>query len=167
MKINKTALLFVVVTMISCVLSAQKYGYINSQQLIIELPEVQAANKQLETLKIQLQTQGQNMILELQKKAAALDAKKPELAPIEYDKQAQALKEDQAKIQEFEGSSQKQLYDKSAELLNPVEERVNAAIKELAKEEGYNYIFDMSQGFILYADPSTDVYEKIKAKLIK
>jgi outer membrane protein len=144
---------------------AQKYGFIDSGKLIMELPEVQAANKEVEALKAGLTKQGQDLIVELQKKAAQLEAKRPELAPVEFEKQAEALKKEQENIRQFEEQSQKQLIEKSNTLLGPIEEKVNAAIKAVATENGYSYIFDRSMGLILYADPIADISDKVKAKL--
>lgn len=144
---------------------AQKYGFVESEKLILSLPEVQLANKELETLKAQLTKQGQDMVMDLQKRATQLEAKKPELAPVEFEKQTEALKADQAKLQEFEAASQKQMYERSNALLSPIEGRVNEAIKAVAKEEGYSYVFDKSHGIILYADKSSDISDKVLAKI--
>lgn len=56
---------------------------------------------------------------------------------------------------------------KSEGLFDPIQSRVNLIIKEVAAEEGYAYVIDGSQGTILYADPSTNIIEKVKAKLQK
>ncbi len=54
---------------------------------------------------------------------------------------------------------------KSEELLKPIQEKVDAAIRAVATENGYSYIIDNSQGTILYADPSSNVMDLVKVKL--
>lgn len=71
------------------------------------------------------------------------------------------------KIAEFEQLGQQELTIKSEGLFDPIQSRVNLIIKEVAAEEGYAYVIDGSQGTILYADPSTNIIEKVKAKLQK
>lgn len=46
-----------------------------------------------------------------------------------------------------------------------MQDKVNNAIKLVAQENGFAYILDMSQGSILYADPTTDISTMVKAKL--
>jgi len=50
-------------------------------------------------------------------------------------------------------------------LLQPIYDKVNTAIKAVAEEEGYAFIFDGSTQVLLYADETTDVSSKVKAKL--
>ena len=51
-------------------------------------------------------------------------------------------------------------------LLKPLLDRAEAAIKTVAKENGYSYIFDSSKGgAVLYSPESEDVLPLVKAKL--
>ena len=160
------------ITLLVCFISisqanSQKVGYIDSELIITLLPEVKQANSDIEVMKAMFTKKGQDMVKTLQAKYQDLQKKQAsgEIAPIELDKQSAALKAEEAKLQEFEQTSQKTIYDKSEELLNPIQEKVNQAIKDVAKENGFIYIFDMSQGVVLYADPANDVTNLVKAKL--
>lgn len=146
---------------------AQKVGYINSQELVSLMPEVKEANSQLEVMKTQFSKRGQDMLQTLQKKYQDFQQKQSqgELSPIDAEKQAQALKEEEQALVNFEQESQQKLMAKSEELLTPMQDKVNNAIKMVAQENGYSYILDLSQGSILYADPTADVSALVKAKL--
>lgn len=146
---------------------AQKFGYINSQELISQLPEVKEANAKIETLKKQLQKKGQDMITALQTKYTALQKKQTDglIAPKDIDIEAAKLKEEEATLATFEQTSQQKIYEKSEELLSPIQNTINNAIKEVATDNGYTYIFDSSLGLVLYADPGTDVSALVKVKL--
>ena len=47
---------------------AQKFGYLNSQALLSELPEVKQADANLQALQAQLEKKGQQMVSELENK---------------------------------------------------------------------------------------------------
>ncbi|MEZ4907740.1 MAG: OmpH family outer membrane protein [Saprospiraceae bacterium] len=80
-------------------------------------------------------------------------------------KESAKLKADEEELQKFDQESQQKIVDKSDELLKPIRDKVQNAIDEVAKEGGYQYVFDASMGFILYADESTDIGDAVKAKL--
>jgi len=146
---------------------AQKFGYINSQQLMQDIPEVKEANSNIETFKSQLQKKGQDMVKNLQAKYADLQKRQEsgEIAPKQLEGEAQKLKDEEAALMKFEQDSQQKILKKSEDLIQPLMDKINAAIKEVASEKGFDYIFDYSTGFVLFADESTDVSSLIKAKL--
>lgn len=148
-------------------LTAQKFGYINSQELMSQIPELKEAEANIETLKKQLQKKGQDMITALQTKYADLQKKQDngELSPVQLEQEATKLREEEARIGEFDRSSQEKIYTKTNELLAPIQEKINNAIDEVARDNGYDYIFDTGLGVVLYADPASDVSSQVKAKL--
>jgi len=147
--------------------SAQKIGYLNSVTLLQEIPEVKQANANLEALQKQLQKKGQGMLEEFQKKYQDLQRKEQqgELSPKQLEEEAQGLKSEELKITQYEQDMQKQLAEKQQTLLQPILDRVNGLIKEVADENGFTYILDSSSGFILFADDTHDVTALVKAKL--
>jgi outer membrane protein len=148
---------------------AQKFGYLSSAAILQEMPEVKQAEADLEVLQKQLQSKGQTMLEEFQQKYLELERKNQqgEISPKELDAQAQSLKEQETEIAQYEQDMQRQLMEKRDELLTPIIEEINEAIKQVAEEDGYSYIFDASPGtgILLYADESTNVMDKVKAKL--
>jgi len=148
-------------------LQAQKIGYVNSQEILTSLPEIKQANSDIEVMKSMFQKKGEEMVKELQTKYQALQQKQAsgELAPVEIEKQSTALKQEEAALGEFEQSSQQKIVDKSEELLKPIQDKVNKAIKDVAAENGFLYIFDSGMGVVLYADTTADATKLVKAKL--
>ncbi len=147
--------------------SAQKFGYINSQELIQQIPEVKEANAELETVKAQYEKQGQDRIAALQTKYQALERKQAQgdISPKQLEIEAQALKNEEMEIAKFQQDLNQKLMQKSETLLKPIRDKIQTAIKEVALENGYTYVFDWSMGILLYADESTDVSSLVKAKL--
>ncbi len=145
----------------------QKFAYINSQAILGNLPEVKQANANIETFRNQLISLGQKKLEALQKKYQDLDQKQKKglLSPKQIEVEAQKLKVDEEKLNKFDQESQQRIMEKSEELLKPIRDKVQKAIDAVATENGYEFIFDASMGFILYADKNTDISDKVKAKL--
>jgi outer membrane protein len=150
--------------------TAQNLAYVNTQMILSEMPEVKQANSNLETFRNQLINLGQMRIEAFQKKYQELELKQQrgELSPKQLEEETAKLKKDEEEIMRFEQDSQRRIREKNEELFQPILKKVQDAIDEVAKEEGYAYVFDSGSGFILYADESTDitakVLEKMKAK---
>ena len=58
-----------------------------------------------------------------------------------------------------------ELFKKREALMKPIQDRVWAAMKELARAQGYQLIIDRTSSKIVYADPALDVSEALVAKL--
>jgi outer membrane protein len=163
---KKLTFIFILTLIIGSV-SAQKFAYLNTQAILGALPEVQMANTNLETFRNQLVNLGQMKVEALQTKYKDLEAKqaKGELSPKQLDEEAAKLKQEEEALAKFDQESQQRVMEKSEELLKPIREKVQKAIDDVAKEGGYQYVFDAGMGFILYADASTDISEQVKSKL--
>jgi len=146
---------------------AQKLGYLNSVALLSELAEVKQADSNLKAFQTQLTKRGQEMVKELQDKAAELERKKElgTISPKDYQDQAAKLQEEEAKIASYE----KEVYDKLAkkreEEYKPILDRVNTAMQDVAKENGFLMVFDSGTQILLYGDSTLDVTPLVKTKL--
>ena len=169
----KSTLKYAIVIMLSafCFISAkaQKIGYVDSGSLLELLPQVKEAESNLETLGKQLQAKGQKMMQDYQTKAQDLQRRVQagDIAPKDQEAQVAMLKGDEDKIQQFDQDMQKQLSDKREALLAPILDQVKTAIQDIAKANGYTYVFDGSPGVgvLLYADESTNITPLVKTKL--
>lgn len=167
--ILKNALLMSLGIFLSMSLSAQKFGFVNSGTILEAMPEVKEAESNLEALGKQLQAKGEKMMQDFQLKYQELERKVQagEITPKDQDTEAKTLEAERNKIMQYDQDMQKQLADKREALLTPILQKVKTAIDEVAKENGYTYIFDGSPGVgvILYADESTNVTGLVKTKL--
>ena len=147
--------------------SAQKFGYINSQELIQQIPQVKQANAELEALQKQYEKKIEDEANALQTKYQALVRKQEQgdIAPKQYDIEVQALEQERVQIEKAQQEMQQNLSKKSEDLLKPIRDQINQAIIDVANENGYTYIFDYSLGIILYAEESADVSALVKAKM--
>lgn len=161
----KPVLLALALCSVALSASAQKFGYVNSALILAEMPELKQAEASLEALQTQLQKKGQTMLEKLQADYAAVQQKmeRGELSPKQQETEAARLKAAEEELGKYEQDMMKQLQEKRDALLQPIYEKVNKAIADVAKENGFQFIFD--QGVLLYADESQDVSRLVKAKL--
>lgn len=158
--------LFLLVATIQTTL-AQKVGHMNSDLLLSELPEIKAAAKQLETYSVQKEK-------EITDKAAALEkfyvetmtaAQKGELSPIQQQQKETELQQKQAALDKAQKTAQAEILKRQETLYQPVLDKVDAAIKAVGEENGYDYIFNTNGGSIIHAGDSDDVTALVKRKL--
>ncbi len=148
-------------------LLSQKFGYVDTANLLAQIPDVKEANSNIETFTAQFQKKGQDMIKALQAKYVELEQKQKtgSISPQQLEQEAQILKQEEAAIIKFEQDSQQKILKKQDDLMTPLREKIQKAISDVATENGYDYIFDLSTGVVLYADEGTDVSPLVKSKL--
>ena len=71
----------------------------------------------------------------------------------------------QQRIQDFQVSAQQDLQKKNDEIARPVYTKAKKAIEQVAKENGYKFVFDTSSGSVLYSEPGDDILPLVKKKL--
>lgn len=145
----------------------QKFGYCNSVALLADLPEVKQADSDLQAYQTQLTKQGQQKVQELQTKAAELERKKEQgtISPKEYEEQMAKLQALDQEIKELEQKIYADLTKRKEDLYKPILEKVNVAMKDVAKENGFMLVLDSSSGILLYADEALDVTKMVRTKL--
>jgi len=146
---------------------SQKFGYCNSGALLTSIPEVKAADSDLQAFQAQLTTRGQEMVKALQDKAAELDRKEQQgtISPKDKATQTAKLEEEQATIAKYEQEVYDKLAQKREELFKPILDKVNQAMADVAKENQFAFVFDQNTQVLLYADESLDVTKLVRAKL--
>jgi outer membrane protein len=145
----------------------QKFGYVNTQELLVALPEIKAADNTLETHQKMLVTQGQTKVQEFEAeyKKYGEDVQKGILSQVQIQAKEADLMKKQEEIQKFEVQVQQDLGKKKEELYKPILDKVSELIKTYGKENGYTMIFDASLGSILHAAEADNLLAPLKAKL--
>jgi outer membrane protein len=142
-----------------------KLGHIDRQALMLMLPERPAAEKKMQdfakTLDDRLKAMGQ----EYQDKVAKAQARADSMTNTERDVATRELQDLQQRISDAQDKAKDDLSKQENELLAPMVDRTNKAIKEVADENHFTYIFDSSTGMVLYSDGGTDILPLVKKKL--
>lgn len=146
---------------------AQKFGYVNSSQLLVDMPEVKQADSQLESYQKQLVAKGEGMLktFEANYTAYVQEANTGSLSKVQMQNKEAALATEQQNIQKYEQEVQMKLVQKREELYQPILAKVQTAIDAIGAEENYTMIFDTSTGALLHANSTEDLLTKIKSKL--
>jgi len=158
-------LLFAVVFMMN--VQAQKFGYVNSQQVLVESPEIKAADQQLQTFQQGLITQGEAMVKSFEAKYNAYvnEANQGTLSKVQMQQKEGELGLEEQNIKKFELEVQQKILAKRDELYRPVLERIKNVLDKIGSENGYTMIFDSSAGGLLHALPGDDLMPLLRQKL--
>mgnify|MGYP003665743514 CR=1 FL=1 len=141
-----------------------KVAHINTQELISAMPEMKAAQTQLETLSKTYQTDLQNMGKEFQTKVTQYESEAPSKTDEENAKRGQEIQGMQQNIQQFQGQAQKDLQTKEMDLLKPITEKAKTAILKVARAQGFDYVLDTAQGATILAD-GKNLLDDVKKEL--
>ncbi|MCC6866106.1 MAG: OmpH family outer membrane protein [Ignavibacteria bacterium] len=149
--------------------SQQKIGYVDSKVILEQLQDARDAQTNLDNMvqKWKLELQQLNDSLKLMKD----DYEKKKL--ILTDK-VRSQNEEQITLMEKRVNDYKQgkfgengeYFQKQAELMKPVQDRIFKAIQDVAKEGGYDFVIDRStQLMLLYMNDKYDLTQKVIKKL--
>jgi len=146
-------------------IAQNKFGYIDSQELLVLMPERKKAETDVQKLAKSLEAQLGSMTAEYQQSVQEYQANEATYTDlVKQDKVAEITGLEQ-RIQTFQQNAQQSLQKKEQELLEPILAKARKAIEDVATEGNYTYIFDKSIGSILYAKDSENVIDLVKKKL--
>ena len=164
----KKIILSLAVTLFSIAsISAQKFGHVNSSQLLLSMPEVKNADAQLQAFQKDLMVKGEQMVkkFETNYNAYMEKANSGELSQIQMQTKEAELTNEQQAIQKYEVEVQQKIAEKKQQIYQPILDRVQEMIKTIGKEQGYTMIFDTSMGGLLFSKESEDLMPMLKTKL--
>lgn len=147
----------------STAVNAQKIGYISADEVIQLMPEAASVQTELDQYQRSLyqnaqdkQTALNEAVQKFYKDSSTMSASLKEVKRGELQKQVQDLSGEDQKIQN-------QFEQKRQELSIPIQKKLQAAIEEVAKENGYTYILPREALIVM---PSTnDIGALVKKKL--
>jgi outer membrane protein len=142
-----------------------KFGHINSDELIRALPEFDSATATLEKFQQDLVNALELMTVELNNKNDAYQKESKNLTDLVRQTKEQELIDLNRRIQDFQQNAQEQLQNKQVEVYQPIYTKVEKAIQDVGKENGFIYIFNVAG--LLYFDEtkSTNIMTLAKTKL--
>lgn len=168
----------------------QKLGHLNTDELYDTMPEAIAAQKELETLSTNRQTEIEKMINEYQVKLKAAQdkeklaqekqrnmseanretvSKELDVLGRELQQAGQDLQNFQTRIEDAKTKATNEINERRNALFPGVSKKLTNAINAVAKEKGLAYVFDtsVSQGFnnLVYFEGGEDITAAVKAKL--
>jgi len=170
--IMKTITMVCLLLLTSILMNAQtKIAFINSATVMEQLPEAQDAQKQIDALAQQWQSDLNQLASEMQKKVDDYDKRKLIMSDKRRAEVEKELQDMDKKIVDFRNQkfgTNGEMFTKQNELMKPIQEKIFKAVKDVADEEAYDYVVDRSSStLLLFANAKHDLTQKIIAKLIQ
>jgi outer membrane protein len=159
----KKYLIIIAMAVCSTAVFGQKLGHIDGQALLLAMPEradieqqIEAQASQVEKALVEMQNEYEAKVKEFQENPNWPES----LKTTKYN----AIINLEKDMKDFAAQAEQELANKEAELLQPMVDRARASIDKVAKENGFTYILDASQGVILY-EGGEDIMPLVKKDL--
>ncbi len=148
---------------------AQKFGYVDTDYILSQMPEYAEANAEIDKLSQSWESEIQEMYKEIQALEIALKAEEVLLTKEMKDDREKEIgrkwnkvKDYQKKVFGFEGL----FFLKKKELIKPVQDLVFEAVETVAKKQRLQIVFDKSGDLVMiYTDPVHDYTDFVLEEL--
>ncbi|MDR0961358.1 MAG: OmpH family outer membrane protein [Mediterranea sp.] len=166
---RKYVLLTILLFAVGATAQAQRFALIDMEYILQNIPAYEEANTQLDEASKQWQAavdkvngEAKSLYETYQTKASTLtDAqrKKQEEAIIAKEKEAANLR------QQYFGNDG-EMYKKQQELMQPIQDQIYEAVKEIAEQKGYSAVIDRASAMsLIFASPDIDISDEVLARL--
>lgn len=145
--------------------TSAKLGYIDSNELLDMMPGKDSIQQVLTNYGKTLESQLQTMFQEYQNKLADYQANVNTMSTIIKQTKEKELADLETRIQDFQQQADVDLQNKQMELVQPLIDKARKAIDEVARENGYTYIFDAGMGALLFYEKGDNILPLVKKKL--
>jgi outer membrane protein len=137
------------IALISSTGISQKLGHLNSQTIMVEMPDYESAKKELELYRTE-KTKELEMYQKLfQESLQTYEQEKGSLTADARQRKETQLMEKQQKIEKIAYDAENEMQQKEQVLLQQIMKKVSEAVKIVADKNNYDYVFDLSS--VLYA----------------
>jgi outer membrane protein len=166
----KTLAVGVMIVSMPAVTPAQaKIGHINSGAIMQALPEAVDAQRSLDALVAQWESELQKMQSDWKKKFDEYDKKKLILTDQARADAERELRELDQSITDFRNrkfGQNGELFQKENEVMKPIQNKMFKVLEDISKEDGYDYIFDKSGDILLlYANDNNDLTQRVLSRM--
>lgn len=145
--------------------NAQKYGYIDSDYILQQIPEYAEAKEKLDKL-------AERWTNEIEKRYDVLNMKKENFAreevllPEEEKKkrleEINKLEEEAMQMQRTRFGVKGDYFQKRQELIKPIQDKIYDAMQSVASKKKYVFVFDKAnQSNLVYADSKYDISDLV------
>ncbi|MFM8457290.1 MAG: OmpH family outer membrane protein [Ignavibacteria bacterium] len=146
----------------------QKIGYVDTEVILKQLQEAQDADKKLKDIATKFQDTLVAMQKDLTEKIEQYKKQESMMTPDAKKKEEDMLKAIQQSMMQY----QEEKFGNTGEIrrlqesfLTPIRDRILLTIKEVSKDEKFNFILDKVNPALLYADDKFDLTFKVLDKI--
>ena len=145
--------------------SGLKIGWIISSDLLAAMPEKVKADSDISKYARDFQTQIESMMKEYQTKGQAFQASEKTMSEPIKEVKMKEIQDLQNRIETIQQSAKEKVNQKQQDLYQPILDKAEKAINAVAKEKGFDYIFDRNGGTLLFGRDSDNILQLVKAKM--
>ncbi len=147
----------------------QKIGYVDSEYILDKMPEYATVQQKLDQLEQQWREEIQakkEKVQELQQTFQSRELLYTEQERAEMKKSIQKARNEVESLRERYFGPEGELYSQQKQLMRPIQERVLAAVEEVATTRGYDYVYDRSGDFLfMYARDQYNLSDAVLREL--
>ena len=147
-------------------LFVQKFGHVDTQNIMQSLPEISVINGELQAKQKELENDLTAMQTELQRKYDEYEKTQSTMNETKRKETEQELQDMNNKIQQTYQQSQQTMQQLQQEKMGPVYEKVRKAIETVGKAGAYTYIFEVGSALYIGTD-SKDLTADVKTEIQK
>jgi outer membrane protein len=142
-----------------------KFGHIDFATLYSMMPGLDSVKEVFSAYNKAIQEQFMAMQNELENKFMDYQSKLGTMSDIIRSTKEAEINDLKDRMDAFEVSATQDLQNKEMELSSPIIEKARKAVREVASEGNYTYIFNSAEGLLLFTDGGEDIMDKVKSKL--
>jgi outer membrane protein len=166
-RILKTCALILLLTGTS--VAQTNIAHINSEAIMQALPEAIDAQKSLDALVSQWESELQKMQSDWKLRFDDYDKRKlilTDQARAQLERELRDLDQELSDFRNRKFGPNGELFQKQNEVMKPIQNKLFKVLEEIAEEEDYDYIFDKSgEILLLYARESKDLTEEVLTRM--
>ena len=159
---------FILLFLVTYIVSAQrsvKIGYIDTEYILENLPEYNQVSERLEEKAAGWKKEIDDRIRKIDQKKEALNSERILLTNEMIDEIEEEITLDEEELSEYQQKRfgpRGDLIIQKQQLIQPIQDQIFNAIRELAESRNYDFIFDKSADIVmLYSDKRFDVSDQI------
>lgn len=142
-----------------------KIGFINSVEITSKLPSVRSVEAQLQSFAQQLESELQRKSKEFQDKYTFYMQDTSNMTESIIQMRTKELEDLQATIYQLQYNSEQELAKQRQKLFQPIMNKIQKAIEEVASEQGFTHIHDASTGSLVFGAPEYNITDVVLQKL--
>lgn len=143
-----------------------KLGYINSQEIMLLMPEIGEVEKQIANMNAENTKYLETMYTEIQAEAQKFESEKATIPEAIRVIKEEELQSRYNRFQTAQQSMRQTMEQEQQKLLTPVQDKLQKAIDEVAAANNLTFVFDLSAGPIVYKSPKAfDLTALVKKQL--
>lgn len=146
------------------VAQAPKFGVVNTQNIIQDLPDVKAAQEQVAASSKKYEEEFKKLQDEMGKKYSEFQALAADTPESIKERRLQEIQELDQKMVQFQETANQDLQRQNQTLMAPIQEKVRQAIDAVGKEQSMTFIFENYLPLYVGADV-VDLTSIVRTKL--